>query len=256
MTSATVPCSCVTRAQMDTYRAWHDEVRLWVEVAAEHVVAVAFQCLQAFSLQNYHCIKTQSSAHAQWQAHNIYLLSSAPISSGFCHQMRWPAICYHWTMPRQIYQACDLRSSSQICHHRPPKSLSACLQLQYKAECMVHVFTGSVHRVTEQSWSLWTLMFRTSPFFLLLLWLFVSSSSESGWGHMASEPASPTLLLWSRSFSVQWSSSDIDCFKALQNQSLFQSSIVPYALKKCLYSTKNNFMLCMFCVVILYFYYR
>jgi hypothetical protein len=54
--------------------------------------------------------------------------------------------------------------SSQICHHRPPKSLSACLQLQYKAKWMVHVFTGSAHIVTEQPWSLWTLMFRSSNF--------------------------------------------------------------------------------------------
>jgi hypothetical protein len=43
--------------------------------------------------------------------------------------------------------------SSQICHHTPPISLSACLQLQYKAEWKVHVFVGSVHTdtVTEQS---------------------------------------------------------------------------------------------------------
>jgi len=54
-------------------------------------------------------------------------------------------------MPHQIYQACDLRSSSQIYHRMPPKSLSACLQLKYKAEWMVHVFTGRDHAVTEQS---------------------------------------------------------------------------------------------------------
>jgi len=36
-----------------TYRAGDDEVGLWVEVAAEHVVAVTFQRLQTLTLHTH-----------------------------------------------------------------------------------------------------------------------------------------------------------------------------------------------------------
>ena len=35
----------------ETYRAGDDEVRLWVKIAAEHIVAMTFQSLQAFALK-------------------------------------------------------------------------------------------------------------------------------------------------------------------------------------------------------------
>lgn len=43
-----------------TYRSRNNKVRLWVEVTTEDVVAMAFQCLQTFSLQKHETIRVSN----------------------------------------------------------------------------------------------------------------------------------------------------------------------------------------------------